>query len=146
MNTVLKGHNDKMNRLVNVSQTRRSKELNFFTDASNKYRSYMSSSSSENPYEDKTLANIIKDYFIDLAQRPVEEVIARQTKLKLEVKNLGQSEIKEDKKFIKEYFSRLDKSITLGGYLAQATDRTNPQNLPLFISEYRSININGTTE
>ena len=146
MNTVLKGHNDKMNRLVNVSQMRRSKELNFFTDASNKYRSYMSSSSSENPYEDKTLANIIKDYFIDLAQRPVEGVIARQTKLKLEVKNLGQSEIKEDKKFIKEYFSRLDKCITLGGYLAQATDRTNPQNLPLFISEYRSININGTTE
>jgi hypothetical protein len=146
MNTVLKGHNDKMNRLVNVSQMRRSKELNFFTDASNKYRSYMSSSSSENPYEDKTLANIIKDYFIDLAQRPVEGVIARQTKLKLEVKNLGQSEIKQDKKFIKEYFSRLDKCITLGGYLAQATDRTNPQNLPLFISEYRSININGTTE
>ena len=146
MNTVLKGHNDKMNRLVNVSQMRRSKELNFFTDASNKYRSYMSSSSSENPYEDKTLANIIKDYFIDLAQRPVEGIIAKQTKLKLEVKNLGQSEIKEDKKFIKEYFSRLDKCITLGGYLAQATDRTNPQNLPLFISEYRSININGTTE
>lgn len=146
MNTVLKGHNSKMNRLVNVSQARRSKELNFFTDASNKYRSYMSSSSSENPYEDKTLANIIKDYFIDLAQKPVEGVIARQTKLKLEVKNLGQSEIKEDKKFIKEYFSRLDRCITLGGYLAQATDRTNPQNLPLFISEYRSININGTTE
>jgi len=146
MNTVLKGHNSKMNRLVNVSQARRSKELNFFTDASNKYRSYMSSSSSENPYEDGTLANIIKDYFIDLAQKPVEGVIARQTKLKLEVKNLGQSEIKEDKKFIKEYFSRLDRCITLGGYLAQATDRTNPQNLPLFISEYRSININGTTE
>ena len=65
MNIVLKGHNDKMNRLVNVSATRRSKELNFFTDASNKYRSYMSSSSSENPYEDNTLANIIKDYFIE---------------------------------------------------------------------------------
>jgi len=146
MNVVLKGHNDKMNRLVNVSQTRRSKELNFFTDASNKYRSYMSSTSSENPYEDQTLANIIKDYFIELAQRPIDGVIAKQTKLKLEIKNIGQSEIKQDKKFIKEYFSRLDKCITLGGYLAQATDRTNPQNLPLFISEYRSINVNGTTE
>ena len=146
MNVVLKGHNDKMNRLVNVSQIRRSKELNFFTDASNKYRSYMSSTSSENPYEDQTLANIIKDYFIELAQRPIDGVIAKQTKLKLEIKNIGQSEIKQDKKFIKEYFSRLDKCITLGGYLAQATDRTNPQNLPLFISEYRSINVNGTTE
>tara|TARA_R100001480_G_scaffold35469_2_gene47670 strand:- start:10283 stop:11833 length:1551 start_codon:yes stop_codon:yes gene_type:complete len=146
MNIVLKGHNDKMNRLVNVSKKRRSKELNFFTDASNKYRGYMSSSSSENPYEDNTLANIIKDYFIDLAQRPVEGVIARQTKLNLEVKNLGQKEIKEDKKFIKEYFSRLDKCITLGGYLAQAIDTTSPQNLPSFISNYRSININGTNE
>ena len=146
MNTVLKGHNSKMNRLVNVSQARRSKELNFFTDASNKYRSYVSSSSSENEYEDKTLGNIIKDYFIELAQEPVNGVIAKQTKLKLEIKNLGQSEIKQDKKFIKEYFSRLDQCITLGGYLAQATDRTNPQNLPLFISEYRSININGTNE
>tara|TARA_R100001463_G_scaffold320_4_gene1386 strand:+ start:1757 stop:3304 length:1548 start_codon:yes stop_codon:yes gene_type:complete len=146
MNIVLKGHNDKMNRLVNVSATRRSKELNFFTDASNKYRSYMSSSSSENPYEDNTLANIIKDYFIDLAQRPVEGVIATQTKLKLEVKNLGQSEIKQDKKFIKEYFDRLDKCITLGGYLAQAIDTTSPQKLPQFISDYRSININGTNE
>ena len=135
-----------MNRLVNVSATRRSKELNFFTDASNKYRSYMSSSSSENPYEDNTLANIIKDYFIDLAQRPVEGVIATQTKLKLEVKNLGQSEIKQDKKFIKEYFDRLDKCITLGGYLAQAINTTSPQNLPQFISDYRSININGTNE
>ena len=146
MNTVLKGHNDKMNRLVNVSQARRSKELNFFTDASNKYRSYMSSSSSENPYEDKTLGNIIKDYFIKLAQDPTEGVIARQTKLKLEIKNISQSEIKQDKKFIQEYFSRLDKCITLGGYLAQAVDKATPQNLPLFISKYRSININGTTE
>jgi len=146
MNIVLKGHNDKMNRLVNVSTTRRSKELNFFTDASNKYRSYMSSSSSENPYEDNTLANIIKDYFIDLAQRPVEGVIAKQTKLKLEVKNLGQNEIKQDKKFIEEYFNRLDKCITLGGYLAQAIDTTSPKKLPQFISDYRSININGTNE
>jgi len=146
MNKILKGHNDKMNRLVSVSQVRRSKELNFFNDASNRYRSYVSSSSSENPYEDKSLANIIKNYFIDLAQRPIDGVISRQTKLALEVKNLGQWEIKQDKKFIKEYFDRLDKCITLGGYLAHAIDTTSPDKLPQFISDYRSININGTNE
>ena len=41
MNKLLKSHNDKLNRLVNVSRTRRSNELDFFTDISNKYREFL---------------------------------------------------------------------------------------------------------
>ena len=97
MNTLIKSHNDKMNRLVNVSQARRSVELDFFTHASNKYRQFINSPSSHNPNEDESLLNKVKDYFIEEAQDPLEGVIAKQTKLNIDIKNLTQTQIKKDK-------------------------------------------------
>ena len=40
MNTLIEAHNKKMNRLSSVCDARRSVELDFFTEASNKYRAY----------------------------------------------------------------------------------------------------------
>ena len=41
MNTLIQAHNDKMNRLVNVSSMRRATELDFFTECSIKYQKYL---------------------------------------------------------------------------------------------------------
>ncbi len=145
MNTLIQAHNNKMNRLVTVSQTRRSKELDFFTDASNNYRSFLYSSSSENKYEDQSLTSIVKEYFINEAQKE-DGVLALQTRLNINIKDLSQEDIKRDKKTIANYFSRLDKCMELGGTLIAATDNFLPENLPNFINNYRDKNINGTTE
>ena len=146
MNTLIKSHNDKMNRLVNVSQARRSVELDFFAHASNKYRQFINSPSSYNPNEDESLLNKVKDYFIEEAQDPLEGVIAKQTKLNIDIKNLTQTQIKKDKKYIDNYFNRLENIIQLGGYLASAIQDVTPENLSTFIANYDNININGTNE
>jgi len=146
MNTLIKAHIEKMNRLVGVSKERRTTELDFFTEASNKYRSFLNNPLAENPYKDESLQEIVVQDFINIAQHSLDGVIAKQTRLNINLKNMTQEEIKADKKFIATYFERLDKIAKLGGYLVSAIDPVRPQNLPEFIQNYNNININGTNE
>ena len=146
MNTLIQAHNDKMNRLVNVSSERRVKELDFFTECSIKYRKYLNAPLALNPNEGKKLSDVIKQDFIQQAQDQEFGVIVRSTRLATDIKNMSQEQIKEDKKYIDQFFSRLDKIQKLGGYLIVAVENMKPENLPEFISNYRNININGTTE
>ena len=146
MNTVIEAHNLKTQRLSSLSSARRSVELDFFTEASNNYRSYIMGNVAYNPNENLSLTEIIKKDFIEEAQDPKNGIIAKQTNLKLNIKNLSQSEIKSLQKEIDQYFQRLDQIINLGGFLAAATEALFPDNLPIFIANYDNVNINGTTE
>ena len=49
MNTLIQAHNNKMNRLVNVSSQRRANELDFFTECSIKYQKYLNAPLALNP-------------------------------------------------------------------------------------------------
>ena len=109
MNTLIQAHNDKMNRLVNVSSERRVNELDFFTECSIKYRKYLNAPLALNPNEGKKLSDVIKDDFIQQAQDQEFGVIVRSTRLATDIKNMSQEQIKEDKKYIDQFFSRLDK-------------------------------------
>jgi len=146
MNTLIQAHNDKMNRLVNVSSRRRVTELDFFTECSIKYKNYLNAPLALNPNEDKKLSDIIKDSFIQQAQDQEYGVIVRSTRLATDIKNMPQAQIKEDKKYINDFFSRLDKIQKLGGYLIVAVENIKPDNLPAFIADYKNLNINGTNE
>tara|TARA_Y100001938_G_C8085884_1_gene431999 strand:+ start:939 stop:2486 length:1548 start_codon:yes stop_codon:yes gene_type:complete len=146
MNSLIKANNEKNQRLVSVSSARRSLELDFFTEASNKYRSYLMGEFAFNPYENESLTEMIKRDFIDLAQDPEDGIIPKQTKLKIDKRNLGQKEIKQLQREIDLYFSRLDNIIQLGGYLAAAIEPVFPQNLPTFIANYDNLNVNGVNE
>ena len=146
MNTLIKAHIEKMNRLVDVSKERRTTELDFFTEASNKYRAFLNSPLADNPYKDESLQETVTEDFINIAQQSLDGVVAKQTRLNINLKNMSQAEIKSDKKFIANYFDRLDKIAKLGGYLISAIDPVRPDNLPQFIQNYRNININGTNE
>tara|TARA_Y100001938_G_scaffold149710_1_gene237558 strand:- start:5892 stop:7439 length:1548 start_codon:yes stop_codon:yes gene_type:complete len=146
MNTLIQAHNDKMNRLVNVSSMRRATELDFFTECSIKYQKYLNSPLALNPHESKKLSDVIKEIFVDQAQNQEYGVIVRSTRLATDIKNMSQEQIKEDKKFIDQFFNRLEKIQKLGGYLIVAVDNIKPENLPAFIANYNNLNINGTTE
>ncbi len=146
MNSVIKANNDKMNRLVNVSQVRRANELDFFTDCNIRYHNYLNSPLSLNPNEDPNLQDVVTKAFIEQAQDPMNGVIARSTRLATDIKNMSQQQIKEDKKFIDNYFKRLDEIQKLGGYLIVAVEELKPENLSFFISNYDTFNINGTNE
>ena len=146
MNTLIEAHNKKMNRLSSVCSARRSIELDFFTEASNKYRAYLMGGTAFNPYENESLADMIKSDFIEAAQDPQQGIIAKQTELKLNVKNLSQGQIKAIQKEIDQYFNRLDLIIKLGGFLTAAIEPLFPDNLPIFIANYDNVNINGTNE
>ncbi len=146
MNTLIQAHNDKMNRLVNVSSERRVNELDFFTECSIKYRKYLNAPLALNPNEGKKLSDVIKNDFIQQAQDQEFGVIVRSTRLATDIKNMSQEQIKEDKKYIDQFFGRLDKIQKLGGYLIVAVENIRPETLPAFISNYRNLNINGTNE
>ena len=88
----------------------------------------------------------VKQDFIQQAQDQEFGVIVRSTRLATDIKNMSQEQIKEDKKYIDQFFGRLEKIQKLGGYLIVAVENMRPENLPTFISNYRDININGTTE
>ena len=96
MNKLIKANTEKLNRLVNVSRSRRTLEMDFFTDASNKYRDFLNYPLAINLDEDASLTQIAKENFIEEAQRPLDGVIARQTRLSLDIKNMSQEQIKED--------------------------------------------------
>lgn len=146
MNKLIKANTEKLNRLVNVSRSRRTLEMDFFTDASNKYRDFLNYPLAINLDEDASLTQIAKENFIEEAQRPLDGVIARQTRLSLDIKNMSQEQIKEDKRFIDNYFSRLDQMVKLVGYTIVGVEAVAPENLPAFISNYENITINGTSE
>jgi len=146
MNTLIQAHNSKMNRLVDVSSIRRANELDFFTECSIKYRKYLNAPLALNPNESKKLADIIKNEFVEQAQNQEYGVILRSTRLATNIKNMSQQQIKEDKKFISDYFSRLNKIQQLGGYLIVAVENVSSDNLPKFIANYSNLNINGTNE
>lgn len=146
MNEIIKAHNDKMTRLVNVSQIRRVNELDFFTDASIKYRDYLNSPLALNVNEDKNLQDIIVSTFLEQAQNQEDGVLVRQTRLATDIKNMSQEQIKEDQEYISEFFSRLNGIQELGGYLIVAVEAVKPDNLASFISNYDNLNINGTDE
>ena len=139
MNSIIKANNDKMNRLVNVSQVRRANELDFFTDCNIRYHNYLNSPLSLNPNEDPNLQDVVTKAFIEQAQDPINGVIARSTRLATDIKNMSQQQIKEDKKFIDNYFKRLDEIQKLGGYLIVAVEQLKPENLSFFISNYDNI-------
>ena len=146
MNEIIKAHNSKINRLVNVSQVRRANELDFFTDASIKYRKYLNSPLALNKNEDKNLSDIIVKTFLEQAQDQEMGVLVRQTRLATDIKNMSQEQIKEDREYISTFFSRLTSIQEIGGYLIVAVEPVKPDNLPAFISSYNEININGTNE
>ena len=146
MNSLIQANNEKNQRLVSVSAARRSVELDFFTEASNNYRSYLMGEYAFNPNENESLTEMIKQDFIDLAQDPEDGIISKQTKLKIDKRNLAQMEIKQLQRDIDLYFSRLDSIIELGGYLSAAIEPIFPKNLPTFIANYDNLNINGTNE
>lgn len=146
MNEIIKAHNSKINRLVNVSQVRRANELDFFTDASIKYRNYLNSPLALNPNEGRNLQDIIVNTFLEQAQNQEDGVLVRQTRLATDIKNMSQEQVKEDKQYISTFFTRLTEIQQLGGYLIVAVEPVKPDNLPDFISSYDSLNINGTNE
>lgn len=146
MNTLIQAHNEKMNRLVNVSSMRRVNELDFFTECSIKYQKYLNAPLALNPYEGKKLSDVIKQDFVQQAQDQEFGVIVRSTRLATDIKNMSQEQIKEDKKYIDQFFSRLEKIQKLGGYLIVAVENIRPETLPAFIANYRNMNINGTNE
>ena len=146
MNTLIQAHNEKMNRLVNVSSMRRVNELDFFTECSIKYQKYLNAPLALNPYEGKKLSDVIKQEFIQQAQDQEFGVIVRSTRLATDIKNMSQEQIKEDKKYIDQFFGRLEKIQKLGGYLIVAVENIRPETLPAFIANYRNMNINGTNE
>ena len=146
MNEIIKAHNSKMNRLVDVSQVRRANELDFFTDASIKHRSYLNSPLALNPNESKSLQDVIVNTFLAQAQDRTDGVLVRQTRLATDIKNMSQEQIKEDKEYISTFFTRLNEIKQLGGYLIVAVEPVKPDNLSTFIANYDNININGTNE
>ena len=146
MNEIIKAHNSKINRLVNVSEVRRANELDFFTEASIKYRDYLNNPLALNPNESKSLQDVIVNTFLEQAQDNADGVLVRQTRLATDIKNMSQEQIKEDKKYISTFFTRLNEIQQLGGYLIVAVEPVKPDNLPNFIANYSNLNINGTSE
>ena len=146
MNTLIEAHNKKNQRLSSVCSARRSVELDFFSEASNKYRSYLMGGVSSNPYENESLEQMIKNDFIDEAQDPETGIIKKQTDLKINIKNLRQEEIKQLQQDVDLYFTRLDKILELGGYLTVSVEPIFPDNLSNFIANYSNININGSND
>ena len=146
MKEIIKAHNSKMNRLVNVSQVRRANELDFFTDASIKYRDYLNNPLALNLNESRSLQDVIVNTFLEQAQDKADGVLIRQTRLATDIKNMSQEQIKQDKKYISTFFKRLNEIQQLGGYLIVAVEAVKPDNLPNFIANYNNLNINGTSE
>ena len=146
MNSLIQSHNQKTARLAALCSARRSIELDFFTEASNNYKSYIMGNVAFNPYENPSLTEMVKQDFINEAQNPETGIIRLQTRLNVEKKSLPPTEIKQYQKQIDQYFKRLDQIIELGGYLTAAIEPLFPDNLPVFIANYNNININGVNE
>ena len=92
MNSLIQSHNKKTARLAALCSARRSIELDFFTEASNNYKSYIMGNVAFNPYENPSLTEMVKQDFINEAQNPETGIIRLQTRLNIE-KNSTVNEI-----------------------------------------------------
>ena len=91
MNTLITAHNDKMNRLVNVSSKRRVTELDFFTECSIKYKDYLNAPLALNPNESKnpwSNKDLFPEEEVVLFQKKVEQQEKQILDLRKEIKNL----------------------------------------------------------
>ena len=82
----------------------------------------------------KKLSDVIKEDFVQEAQDKEFGVILRSTRLATDIKNMSQQQIKEDKKYIDQYFSRLDRIQKLGGYLNCCCRKHKARNTTLVYS------------
>ena len=143
--SLIEAHNNAINRLVDISQRRQAKDLDFVTRSSINYRDAQFSPFSANKNEDEKLSIKVKDAFIDEAER-VGGIIDAQTRLNSQLPNLSNPEIKALTKQKNDYFKRLQQIGDLGGYLNVATEEMHPNNLPDFLANWDQFNINGYNE
>ena len=138
--SLIEAHNNAINRLVDISQKRQAKDLDFITRSSINYRDAQFSPFSANENEDEKLSVKVRDAFIEEAQR-VGGVIDAQTRLNSQLPNLSNVEIKALTKQRNDYFNRLKQIGDVGGYLSVATEEMEPNNLPDFLAEWNQFNI-----
>ena len=143
--SLIEAHNNAINRLVDISQRRQAKDLDFVTRSSINYRDAQFSPFSANENEDEKLSVKVRDAFIDEAER-VGGIIDAQTRLNSQLPNLSNPEIKALTKQKNDYFKRLQQIGDLGGYLNVATEEMHPNNLPDFLANWDQFNINGYNE
>ena len=143
--SLIEAHNNTINRLVDISQRRQAKDLDFVTRSSINFRDAQFSPSSINKNEDEKLSIIVRDSFISEAEK-VGGVIDAQTRLNSQLPNLSNPEIKILTKQKNDYFKRLQQIGDLGGYLNVATEEMHPNNLPDFLASWNQFNINGYNE
>ena len=142
---LIEAHNNTINRLVDISQRRQAKDLDFVTRSSINFRDAQFSPFSANENEDEKLSMIVKDAFIDEAQK-TDGIIEAQTKLNSQLPNLSNAEIKALTQQKNDYFKRLEQIGQVGGYLSAATEEMQPNNLPDFLAGWDQFNINGYNE
>ena len=143
--SLIEAHNNAINRLVDISQKRQAKDLDFVTRSSINFRDAQFSPFSANENEDEKLGVKVRDAFIEEAQR-VGGVIDAQTRLNSQLPNLSNVEIKALTKQRNDYFNRLKQIGDVGGYLSVATEEMEPNNLPDFLANWNQFNINGYNE
>ena len=143
--SLIEAHNNTINRLVDISQRRQAKDLDFVTRSSINYRDAQFSPSSTNKNEDKKLSIIVRDAFLDEAEKP-NGIIDAQTRLNSQLPNLSNAEIKALTQQTNDYFKRLKQIGQVGGYLSVATEELQPNNLPDFLGSWSQFNINGYNE
>jgi len=142
---LIEAHNNTINRLVDISQRRQAKDLDFVTRSSINFRDAQFSPSSVNKNEDEKLSIIVRDSFINEAER-VGGVIDAQTRLNSQLPNLSNPEIKALTQQTNDYFKRLEQIGKVGGYLSVAVEELDPDNLPNFLASWDQFNINGYNE
>ena len=142
---LIEAHNNTINRLVDISQRRQAKDLDFVTRSSINFRDMQFSPFSANENEDEKLSVKVRDAFIDEAER-VGGVIDAQTRLNSQLPNLSNSEIKTLTRQKNDYFKRLEQIGQVGGYLSVATEEMQPNNLSDFLAGWDQFNINGYNE
>jgi len=140
--SLIAAHNNTIKRLSDISKTRQSSDLDFLNRSSINYRDAQFSPFSANENEDEKLTYIVKNAFIDEAER-VGGVIDAQTRLNSQLPNLSNSEIKALTKQKNDYFKRLEQVGQVGGYLSVATEELQPENLPDLMADWENYNING---
>jgi len=142
---LIEAHNNTTNRLRDISQRRQAKDLDFVTRSSINFRDAQYSPFSTNENEDEKLSMIVKDAFIDEAQK-TDGIIEAQTKLNSQLPNLSNAEIKALTQQKNDYFKRLDQISKVGGEVSVATEEMQPNNLPEFLATWDQYNFNGYDE
>ena len=141
--SVIQAANEATNKLISWSGARTAKETNFLTQRSLDYRHQMNSPHATNENVDPKLsATVIKN----LTEEADKEIIFYQQQLKNNNQNLDQSTIKEYKSKVKNYFTKVDDLLNLGGFLNATVEDIKGENLPGFITSLKTTNFNGKNE